>query len=333
MRNGQKKLPIAAEDLSNMCSAAVLNILLHLITLSAALVGKGPAFPSAKVDCFRTKARALGLALEPPKASHKGDHVTKDVHRTPNTYAMSRSRTRDFSRVVFSVSRVSACQLLLDAQHVHVAQGPHGSSVGSSQKHFLRALRSMAYSTPSLMIPPSLGTCSLLTCTPTRPSIRPSTGPLQISSDENYHCDDPRNVSFGPLADLHAPTGYEPKDLAEEDNPVHVKPFFFHRQSMTSTHGSAEILLNRIWTMSKYGPCWLHHSFYRGEKQVLTDHEFITPQEKTQCQVHLTFEKKYGKPVARESTEKPIALFSNKRKSRNTFQQRIFFLRTSTQIL
>ena len=60
------------------------------------------------------------------------------------------------------------------------------------------------HGTPSLMIPPSLSTSSLLTCTPIRPSTRPSTGPLQISSsDEMYHCDDPINVSFGSLADLH----------------------------------------------------------------------------------------------------------------------------------
>ena len=63
---------------------------------------------------------------------------------------------------------------------------------------------SMAHSTPSLMIPPSLNTCSLLTCTPIRPSTRPSTGPPQISSfDVMNHCDDPINVSFGSLADLH----------------------------------------------------------------------------------------------------------------------------------
>ena len=36
---------------------------------------------------------------------------------------------------------------------------------------------------------------------------------------------------------------------------------------------------------------WLHHCIYRREKQMLTDHEFITLEENTQCQVHLTFEK------------------------------------------
>ena len=47
-------------------------------------------------------------------------------------------------------------------------------------------------------------------------------------------------MSFGSLADMHSPTGYEPKDLAEEDNPVQVEPLFFHRSSKTSTYDSAE---------------------------------------------------------------------------------------------
>ena len=48
--------------------------------------------------------------------------ATGSVHRTPNAHAMSRSRTRDFSRAVFFVSRVSACQRLSHVQHVHVAK-------------------------------------------------------------------------------------------------------------------------------------------------------------------------------------------------------------------
>ena len=74
------------------------------------------------------------------------------------------------------------------------------------------------------------------------PSVSTPMGPLQISSsDQIYHYDDPINVSFGSLADLHPPTGYEHKDLAEEDNPVQVKPLFFHRPSITSTHDAAYI--------------------------------------------------------------------------------------------
>ena len=42
-------------------------------------------------------------------------------------------------------------------------------------------------------------------------------------------------------------------------------------------------LLNRIGMMSKYGICWLHPCTNRSEKQVPTDHEFITLTEKTPC--------------------------------------------------
>ena len=53
-------------------------------------------------------------------------------------------------------------------------------------------------------------------------------------------------------------------------------------------------LLSRMWTMSKYGICWLHRCTYKREKQEQTNHEFITLSEKTQCPVHLTSEKLQG---------------------------------------
>ena len=127
---------------------------------------------------------------------------------------------------------------------MQVVEGLHGSShngVLCSQNMCLHTQRSVAHSTFSVMIPPSLSVSSFLICTPIRFSTRPSTGFVQISySDEIYHCDDPINVSFGSLADLHSVTGHEPKDLAEEDKFVQVKPLFFHRPSMTSTYDSAE---------------------------------------------------------------------------------------------
>ena len=42
------------------------------------------------------------------------------------------------------------------------------------------------------------------------------------------------------MAETHSPTGYEPKDLTEEDNSFSVKSMFFDRPSMTSTCDSAE---------------------------------------------------------------------------------------------
>ena len=56
---------------------------------------------------FRLQAMAIPL------------QATGGVHRTPNPHAMSRSRTRDFSRAVF---HSLSCQRLSHAQHVHGAQ-------------------------------------------------------------------------------------------------------------------------------------------------------------------------------------------------------------------
>ena len=101
---------------------------------------------------------------------------------------------------------------------------------------------------------------------------------LLFPSHGDDHCADPRHgATFDQLAESNFPTCYEPNDLTEMIN-TEGTPIFFHRPSMTSTYDSAESiatpLLNRIWTMSKCGTCWLHHCTYRREKQVQTDHKF-----------------------------------------------------------
>ena len=53
--------------------------------------------------------------------------------------------------------------------------------------------------TPSLLLPSHLSTTSLSTCTPIRPS-------LLFPSHGDTPCDDPSNVSFGPLSEPHSPT-------------------------------------------------------------------------------------------------------------------------------
>ena len=58
-------------------------------------------------------------------------------------------------------------------------------------------------------------------------------------------CEDASNVTFGPLAEPHSPTGYESKDLTEEDTSVQVKQTFFHRPSMTAASDSAESIATR----------------------------------------------------------------------------------------
>ena len=51
-------------------------------------------------------------------------------------------------------------------------------------------------------------------------------------------CADLQQVSIGHMADVPPTAGYEPKDLAENDD-LCVKPLFFHRPSMASTYDSA----------------------------------------------------------------------------------------------
>ena len=94
---------------------------------------------------------------------------------------------------------------------------------------------------PSLLYPPHLSTTSLSTDTPVRPSTRPLPDlSLLSTSHGDLPCTDLSNVSFGSVAEIYSPTGYEPKDLTEEDISVLVKPMFFHRPSMMSTYDSVE---------------------------------------------------------------------------------------------
>ena len=105
------------------------------------------------------------------------------------------------------------------------------------------------------------------------------------------------NVSFGPVPDSTSPTGYEPKNLIE-GNSMKIKPMLFHRPSMTSTCDTSE----SIATPSPESDldddqiriCQLHRCTCRRDKQVLTDHEFITLFRETQCPVHLLSEKVQG---------------------------------------
>ena len=105
-------------------------------------------------------------------------------------------------------------------------------------------------------------------------------------------------MSFGPMAERHSPTGYEPKDLTEESNSILSNRCSStdraRRRLMIQLRALRLPFLNRIWMISKYGICWFHRCTYRRETQVPTDYEFITPSGKTQCQVRLTSENVQG---------------------------------------
>ena len=66
-----------------------------------------------------------------------------------------------------------------------------------------------------------------------------------LAKDSNFipreieHCADPPEVSLGHLVEPTTCAGYEPKDLAGNED-FRVKPFFFHRPRKASTYDSAE---------------------------------------------------------------------------------------------
>ena len=82
--------------------------------------------------------------------------------------------------------------------------------------------RNMSYITPEL-------TSTISPCTARLPQL------LRVS----ILASDPQQASIGNVADVRTCTGYEPKDLAENDD-LCVKPVFFHRPSISWTYDSAE---------------------------------------------------------------------------------------------
>ena len=147
--------------------------------------------------------------------------------------------------------------------------------------------RAVSYVTPHLMTP-STGTPSSLILNP--------------SFSEHKPCGDQRPQLSGALAELGLFTGYEPKQLAENQDHRHVtedkqliehedfrvKPLFFHQSITASTCGSAESIATPLpppgigdRQRAISCSCWLHHCTYRREKQVLNDRKFLTLNEKT----------------------------------------------------
>ena len=164
--------------------------------------------------------------------------------------------------------------------------------------------RNMSYITPELT-----SIFSPCTRTPSYPSARPTSTSLTSHSSEINPCHDPQQASISCMADVRTITGYEPKDLAEKDD-LCVKPLFFHRPRITWTSDSAGSIatsfLNRIWMMSKFVLCWLHHFFFSGET--------------SKCGPITCYHSERENLVSSssqvpKSTRKPVALFPRKRKS------------------
>ena len=151
----------------------------------------------------------------------------------------------------------------------------------------VRTSRNMSYITPEMT-----STFSPCTRTPSCPSARPTSISPTVHSSEMKPCHDPQQVSIGYVADIPPTAGYEPKDLAENDD-LCVKPLLFHRANSCSA-GFTNVFAGE---RSKCGP--------------------ITSL--SLCK------KKLGVKFISSSVEygKPVALFSSKRmSSQETFSDR-----------
>ena len=108
---------------------------------------------------------------------------------------------------------------------------------------------------------------------------------------------------------------HDPKDPAENDD-LCVKPWFFHRPSVTSTYDSAHSIATPPPESDLAPPLYLQ------EKEASADRSQV-------C--HSVRENLVSSSSqVPKSTEKPVALFSSKTESRNIFRQRRLFIRTST---
>ena len=149
--------------------------------------------------------------------------------------------------------------------------------------------RAMSYVTPHMMTP-STGT--------------PSSHVLHPSLSEHTPCGDLRPHLSGALAEPRPCSGYEPKQLAENQDHWHFTeessslntriyvsnpcPSTNRSQRRNTIQRKASRHRSRNWTqtMSNF-VLWLHHCIYRREKQVQNDRKLLTLNEKNGCPVHL----------------------------------------------
>ena len=163
--------------------------------------------------------------------------------------------------------------------------------------------RSMSYTTSEMT-----STCSTCTGTPSFPSARPTSISSTVHSSEMNPCHDPQQVSIGYMADLPPTAGYEPKDLAGNDD-LCVKPLFFHRPSTTSTYDSVESIAT------------LPHASDLDDEQIralLASPLYLQEREASadRSQVYHPARENLVSSSSQvpKSTWKPVALFSSKRK-------------------
>ena len=123
----------------------------------------------------------------------------------------------------------------------------------------------------------------------------PNPTSLLFPSHGDDHCDDPRDgATFGQLAESHVPTGYEPWSEQHRGH-TDVVPQTKRDVDVWFCESIATPPLESVLDDEQIRNvlAWPLYIQER-EKQVQTDHNFITPTEKTLCQVHLVPEQVRG---------------------------------------
>ena len=180
-------------------------------------------------------------------------------------------------------------------------------NISVSKNSHLHIQRAMSYA-QSLLIPPCFTSSAYSTHISNLSSL------LFVAHGDD-HCDEPQHfATFGPLAEPQLLAGHEPNDLISTKvlpQTEHDSDLWFSWELCDSPPESDldDMLASTLFLQER-------------EKQVPTDHEFITPTEKTQCQVHRTSEQVQGDCCS--------VLTQKKVKSRITLRQRRYFLGTSS---
>ena len=174
----------------------------------------------------------------------------------------------------------------------------HGSRLKMRQCAFSQTVhtsRNRSYRTPELT-----STFSLCTRTPSYPSARLTSISPSVQSSAINPCHDPEQASIGYMADVPPTTGYESKDLQENDD-LCVKPLFLHRPSIPSTYDSAEGIATpppESDLDDEQISVLLGSPLHLQERETSADRSQVYHcGRETWCQVHLKFRSVRGNPL------------------------------------
>ena len=253
-------------------------------------------------------------------------------HRKPTTHAMSPSRTCDFSRVVLFVSRV-----LVSVSHMHdmcmwlkglTAQVTMECCVHKKHVSSHLAQHGTQYTFPDDSAITEHFVTSHLHYNP--PFDQTSNGtsavffiwrdlPLRRSNKSVFRYPWPICTRLQVMSSKIL----QKRTILCRLNRYSSTDRVWHRL-MFLLKASRLSLLNRIWTMSKYGPCWLHQSVFTGERSKCWPITSLSLHKRKVSVKFISLSREHGETRSEgEYGETRCAVFKQKEvESRSTFRQR-----------